>query len=1202
MEKASTTTIPFNSLSPISDYERHKEYCDALEWALSNRKEKDIKNIALTGTYGSGKSSIIKTLEDRNRENKDLHFLKISLATFKEELEFKSKNIDDNPVAKKKRKSPKSKVDQLRLIELSILQQIFYHEKHDKIPESRFKKIRKLEEVDLHFTATLIIGLLITFTFAFYFDTLKSNLKLDYIPPFSETIAVFFTSLAFLAILFFVLKKGLKLSRKWTINKLNFHNLEIEVDNKSTKSILNNHLDEILYFFEATEYNVVIIEDLDRFEQTEIFTKLREINLLLNNSKAVNREIVFIYAVRDEMFKNSDRTKFFDFIIPVIPIINYSNSKEKLSEALKAFGYKISSELIKDVAFYVGDMRLLYNIVNEFHIYFQKFKGEKYVDKLFAIIVYKNIHPEDFALLGRNDGVLYDYLKVKKGIWIKENTLKIEKDIGELKVSISKIENVFPKTLRELHAIFMFEILTEIRDYRDFKINDQSKSADQMLEDENFISLTTNTAQYRAPNGYTQNLPSQFSEIEKRIDDKENYKEKRELIEKRKANKIGELKLKIQKLDIEKKSVRTKKIKDLLIQQLIKTTDEQTKQDQIIILLLRNGYIAEDYLAYISYFHPGSLTEEDHWFLMNVKNDVENEFDYKLNQLQNLIEEINEFHFSKVNVLNYDIVDFFLESDHFEDKKATLFNQMSDESPTSIDFINGFIENGKCIENFIEVLCGKWEGIWKFLDEDIFIEDERRLEYLKLIIAYAKVEDIKKIQNKSNLKAFIANTKDFLLFNFNEDKLKRVISALEIKFQLLEFDKVSDDLKKFIYENDYYAINPEMLSLMLNERGALKQTEFDTANYTAIHKSGCEELINYVDGDIQDYISEVYLQIESNTNEEIEFLLKILNNDAVDMDSKKEIIKRSETRIADIRKIVEQDDLVDYVLANSKISITWENVINYYLNREKGFNETLLEFLNNEGHCEILSKSNLPIEKDENKEFIRKFSLTDEIENELYDHYLKSFKIRFIDLSFEGLSPEKVGALIRNKKISFNKTHYDLLISDFDDLHIQFIENNKTKFFDLFDELTLKSGDIMNLLLSNELDTTDKIKLVEKCDENILFSNPIVLRLIGKATLTIPSFTNNVNLLKSILLESFVDNKDRIGLFNIKNSLLDKEFIPLFLRSLGGKYEEVTQKGPRPSFEKTDYNLNLFNHLESINYISKSIEKANRIKVTTFRS
>lgn len=70
------------------------------------------------------------------------------------------------------------------------------------------------------------------------------------------------------------------------------------------------HLDEILYFFQATDYDVVVIEDLDRFDTPDIFLKLRELNFLLNNSAVVGRKIKFIYAVKDDMFKDSSRTKF----------------------------------------------------------------------------------------------------------------------------------------------------------------------------------------------------------------------------------------------------------------------------------------------------------------------------------------------------------------------------------------------------------------------------------------------------------------------------------------------------------------------------------------------------------------------------------------------------------------------------------------------------------------------------------------------------------------------------------------------------------------------------------------------------------------------------------------------------------------------------------------------------------------------------
>src|SRR5690606_36300965 len=98
------------------------------------------------------------------------------------------------------------------------------------------------------------------------------------------------------------------------------------------KSVFNEHLEEILYFIECTDYDVVIIEDLDRFGTTDIFTKLREINILLNNSASVGeREINFIYAIVDDVIIDIKYlVKFFEYIIAVIPYINSSNARDQL--------------------------------------------------------------------------------------------------------------------------------------------------------------------------------------------------------------------------------------------------------------------------------------------------------------------------------------------------------------------------------------------------------------------------------------------------------------------------------------------------------------------------------------------------------------------------------------------------------------------------------------------------------------------------------------------------------------------------------------------------------------------------------------------------------------------------------------------------------------------------------------------------------
>ena len=89
---------------------------------------------------------------------------------------------------------------------------------------------------------------------------------------------------------------------------------------------------------------------MDRFGSPDIFLKLRELNQLLNESKIVSRNIVFVYAVKDDIFLNEERTKFFDYITTVIPVINPSNSKDILKAALNERG--LEDNVIKD-----GDLR-----------------------------------------------------------------------------------------------------------------------------------------------------------------------------------------------------------------------------------------------------------------------------------------------------------------------------------------------------------------------------------------------------------------------------------------------------------------------------------------------------------------------------------------------------------------------------------------------------------------------------------------------------------------------------------------------------------------------------------------------------------------------------------------------------------------------------------------------------------------------------
>ena len=106
---------------------------EALEIAFAGKK---IKNIALTGPYGSGKSSILDTL--LTVLPKERAVLRISLATLR--VEEASADYENASQSERNRDDAEEEVLN-RKIEYSILQQLIYHEKTCTLPNSRLRRI-----------------------------------------------------------------------------------------------------------------------------------------------------------------------------------------------------------------------------------------------------------------------------------------------------------------------------------------------------------------------------------------------------------------------------------------------------------------------------------------------------------------------------------------------------------------------------------------------------------------------------------------------------------------------------------------------------------------------------------------------------------------------------------------------------------------------------------------------------------------------------------------------------------------------------------------------------------------------------------------------------------------------------------------------------------------------------------------------------
>jgi hypothetical protein len=1179
-------STPYNSLSPTDDAENIDYYIESLNWALINREK--IKNIAISGPYGSGKSSVIQTFKKRNK-NKDFRFLSISLATFKE--------INDEA------SNPTSE-ELLRLVELSILQQFFYHEKDSKIPDSRFKKIKSHSKPFLRFLTLGITIFLISFLYLIFPDFLAKfsvvTIKSEY-QNLVHLITVFF----FIIGLLYLLYKATTIIKSMAIKKLSINNASIEIDDNISKSILNNHLDEILYFFEVTKYNTVIIEDIDRFEQTEVFTKLRELNLLINNSKKIKENIVFVYAIRDDMFKDNQRTKFFDFMIPIIPVINSSNSNEKLLKIIKTNNYKISNDLVSNISLFISDMRLLFNIMNEYHIYSNSLDKNLKQDKLLSMIVYKNMHPIDFTNLSNNKGILYETLS-RKRFYIIEQNKEIDIKISNLKENVKKIEDHKLLDIKELRTIYLSKIIEKILlsnnrlPFYKFKTTKGSLTLSQAKEEENFnliINTTPLEFMYNNSQGYVHNYNLDFESIENEINSELNYKEREGLISSK--NDIDFFKRQIEESEDSKNQIKKLKIKELITNNKIEIETELNKQNELINILLRNGYIDEGYLDYISIFYEGSLSKIDYQFLINVKTQKNTEFDFNLDKIDNLIKKINQLEFEKDYILNYSLLDFLLSSNKHKLKSNSIFSQLKNESKESISFIDGFIETTTKIEEFIKILSHNWTNIWVYIEEQSNFSEEKKKKYFKLIIEHAQTKDIKEIFD--NYKSIISGDSEFLSIIKNKSKLKDIIILLDIKFTDIN-TTTSKELIEFIYLKNHYEINTKMITNVLKFYKKFNEKNFYEKNYTSIQQSEVKSLIKYIDNNMDEYITCVYLDLETELDN-IEPLENLLNNE--DIFHKESIVKQSKTKVENIDEIKELT-VKNILLKESKMSANWNNIFSIYdFGEEKEFSNELIDFVNNIDNAKSLSKNKInksfPNEESA-EEFIRRLILEDKINEDCYEYILKSIPFIYPSLDFEELSIDKINLLIKNKILIVNNGNFKLLKENFKNYHISLIESNTERFVEGIENFELNNSDRLLILKSEKFTINEKVELIKFPAVTTFTTDIELLKQIGYLLIKNLELKISKEIINSVMIKSELKDLERIKIFNKYNPLFDNNEIENFINSLGKPYSTISEKGKRPLIEFIEANEFFLKILVQKKYISKYEIEKKGIRISTFRN
>ncbi|MCB2353918.1 hypothetical protein [Clostridium estertheticum] len=1202
--------IHFEKLTPVNNAEL-TIYNDALAFVFENN---DIRNVAISGPYSAGKSSVIETYKHKHEE---LKFLHISLANF-ETTEQESFKIENNSKVSnvndtESKKNSNTSVAKESILEGKILNQLLHQIDVNKIPQTNFKVKQKVSDKNIILvTFITIIFILSTLHIRFYFkwgqfvNSLSQFKFLDFLKVTTKSISLLFSGLIVISISGVVLYNLIRMQKNKSIFKgFKFKGSEIEIFEKNNESYFDKYLNEVLYIFDNADADVIVFEDIDRYNVNQIFQRLREVNTLINSKRTKeNKKILrFFYLLRDDIFISKDRTKFFDFIMPIVPVIDSSNSYDQFISHLKKGGVfeKIEEHFLQRISLYVDDMRILKNIYNEFMVYYNRIgtTGQDH-NKLLAMIVYKNIFPRDFSYTQLNRGFISTLFNSKDN-FIREEIGRIDLQITELN---SKIEMSRKEHLRDIPELNMV---------------------------------------YTKTNYYGDYIDTQNPE----------YIKRNEIICFKKDNKIQTLKNEVIALQSNKMTIRSKKLQQIVTRENIETIFSATYKNflgeendfkeikasqyfDLIKYLIWNGYVDETYEDYMTYFYPNSLTKTDKVFLRSVTDKKAKEWTYVLDNTKLVLSRLSEIDFHEIEILNFSLFTYILNENENKKFLISFIEQLKKEK----NFI--FMEKYFKVETNLIVYVKSINRYWSSFLEEIFncsvFSYEQKKEYILLTLYYSDNENMDIVNNNN----FLSNTisSDALFLNVKNPKVEKLIFEflrLNIKFICLDYQKSNKDLFNAVYQNKLYEFTFENISMILKEIYNIKnQNDIKYKNYTLIIADPTSMLSEYVNKNIDQYITLVIDNCESIITDNPEAVLLLINNEDIALVKKSEYVEYLQTQF-EFLEYIQEITLWDLFLKKGLIKYSEINILHYYFKSGNGLNEILIFLINSNSLIlefrldEIDSKYG----KGSAESLFDDILICPDLIDDRYKNIIAELGYMYSNFNIKEIPVIKMEILIQLGTIKMTTENVKFMRIAYEPQFIYFIEHNISEYIsDVIGKEPISYNELICILDLNIGDSF-KTDLISHTNKPILvisknYSDEVKKYILqnnfdtSELLLLIDGYQNQSDIIKEVIRVLCEEHIDAIIGKNVELSielfefLLSKEEILIenklilltvqmgkssksdcekYIKVIGSKEHEKIFSG-RPKLEITEYNKKLLEKFKKKYWISDFYEENGIYKIS----
>ena len=1176
---------------------------DDLKFAL---EQSDSRNIAVTGHYGSGKSSVANTCINEMEIGDKV--LRISMSTFS--LPADTKHVGDNLYSDD--------------IEYKIVQHLLYKCDKAKIPHSGFKQIRLPKEVNFSSYVTYTLIAFVCYIIAFepaifqidsFYDAYHKLFGKEvgwWINLIADAVAV-----AYLIRYLWEVGKMLasKLHQIKSV-KVEAKGVKLEASKDSEVSVFNRYLDEIVYIIQSNKYDYILFEDLERLDNSDrLFLKIRELNMLINESetfKSQKRVVRFIYAIRDDVFTRELRTKCFDYIVAVVPVVDHYNVTDYLIKQYKSKGLfkTVETPVLEQLLNRVSGLRELKNIVNEYTLFQKSLKthligdDENYEQKLLAVIVYKNLFPQDFAKAYLKKGLFYKIFK-NKSLFSEDETKELREkanaSIQSMNEAREKIINIRKQYLEKLND--EVEVTSLIKDGYDYTLG-QVASRDNLFDlfiNDEFDRYTYTDHNREETGSMTYNF--EFDEIENKVTEDMGYYEAIDELSQA-YNRSNDERLKLEK---EIKVIENTALREVLRkiggekaravfnkiyvkEYPAKENEPQTVNDEMVDTLLTmiyGGYITEDYYLYISKFYEGATSESDYQFTNAVLQGTERPFDQKLNNVKSVIRKFRVEDFKNNSILNYDILNYLL--DNKEEHFLTSFIQTARKNPEFI--VNYFQMSEKVNDQFFTRVFDGWDSCVNVIKGQEKTENSDVL--LKLFFREAPVtiklsdDEIKYLEGKYE---FLHSSITF----YKLAKLKKFINKYNLCFEtLVKPNKESLDLYDYCLTNKRFVISKKNLGVILGDSLIKKPM-------TAILELSNDKLKKYLINNQK----AIATWFETSCNEESRAALLYMIKEAVGEDEwLTQYLSQQLYNFDDVSNLDKKS--VELILSADKLAVKWHSVLGAY--QVLGtLDNTLNEYLTR--HAAVLSKERCV--GDENLVALvhqQLFTGDKQPMNE-FVKLLRSFDMPFTLEELGEMDDERIAEVVRQKKVNADPEifkHLNLNCSN------QVADDYLILHYDtLMDDETIEWDDYMRnsmgiRILNSKLTLEQKKRFLNEC----LFITKEGQDAWELAKLVCFYYNqcgvdgaDKELVVDAMAIYQGADSwEQKIILINKCNAAWEYniERENKLLDGLGGEYHKLTYARGWASFDINEHNFTLLDYLKwKGHYISKVEEKEGQYYVT----